>query len=195
MTNDPQHTTPETPGNGIELEGGTYEIIRGRLLKQAKDLRSRLDELNAARKAVFGSIDTALVATERITTDNNCIPRDMMPLGQNFVFGYNVHMGLKTETHIEDVLSVYRYQESDHTFHKINAEFLNDAAFAADFKNLYKYYREAQFTKFAHLGQNLYMVFRIGKSESDIKAFKWAMNGDALTYIDNRSDHEVRFPD
>ena len=63
MSQETENKTPETPGNGVELEGGTYEIIRGRLLKQAKDLRGRLDELNSARKAVFGSIDTALVAT------------------------------------------------------------------------------------------------------------------------------------
>lgn len=188
-------TDKENPGNGVELEGGTYEIIRGRLLKQSKELRSRLDQLNADRKAVFGSIDTTLVATERVTTENNCIPRDMVPFGQHFIFGYNVHIGLKTETAVADVLSMYRYQPTDHTFHKVPADFLQNEAFLSDFKNLYKYYRDTQFTKFARIGQFLYMVFRIGKSETDIKAFKWATDGGKLTYIDNRSDHEVGFPD
>ena len=53
----------------IQLEGGTYEIIRDRLLKQSDELRSRLDKLNDARKKVFGSIETELIATERITTE------------------------------------------------------------------------------------------------------------------------------
>lgn len=193
MANENPNSTPET--NQPELEGGTYEIIRDRLLKQSGELRTRLDALNEARKSVFGSIETALVATERVTTDNNCIPRDMVPLGKRFVFGYNVHMGLKTETAVTDVLSVYHYQPSDHSFHREEATFAKDEAFLADFKNLYKYYRDTQFTKFARIGNFLYMVFQIGKSETDIKAFKWAVKGEELSYIDNRSDHEVRFPD
>ena len=35
------------------LERGTYEIIKGRLSNAGKDLRSRLNNLNEARKEVF----------------------------------------------------------------------------------------------------------------------------------------------
>ena len=38
------------------LEGGTYEIIRGRLENQTQELRTRLDKLNETRKATFGAI-------------------------------------------------------------------------------------------------------------------------------------------
>ena len=40
-------------GEQTVLEGGTYEIIRSRLNAQAKELRERVDKLNAARKEVF----------------------------------------------------------------------------------------------------------------------------------------------
>ena len=40
------------------LDGGTYEIIQGRLQKQKTDLQKRLQELNEERKNVFGSIET-----------------------------------------------------------------------------------------------------------------------------------------
>ena len=38
------------------------------------------------------------------------------------------------------------------------------------------------------------MVFQTGKNVGDIKTFKWAIHEEQLTYIDNRSDHELRYP-
>jgi hypothetical protein len=179
----------------IKLEGGTYEIIRERLQKQGNELRDRLGKLNTARKDVFGSIDTKLVATERINTDNNCIARDIVPLGNNrFLFGYNVHIGLKTETHVKDVFSYYNYDSEKHEFHKQSASFLNHEQFKIDFANLYQYYRGTTFAKFAEIGQHVFMVFRVGKDASDIKTFKWAKKEGELIYLDNRSDHEFQFP-
>ena len=72
--------SPTTEGEA-QLEGGAYEIIRNRLRAQGQDLRSRLQQLNQSRKNVFGGIETSLTGTERITTDNNCNPRDMISLG------------------------------------------------------------------------------------------------------------------
>jgi hypothetical protein len=95
--------TPEQIPNAespIELEGGTYEIIRNRLASQGKDMRSRLAQLNEARRSVFGAIETKLIETARITTEHNCVPRDMTVVGRKLLFGYNIHFGLKTETHL-----------------------------------------------------------------------------------------------
>ena len=46
-------TTDQTPDSEpqVELEGGTYDIIRNRLTSQGKELRSRLAQLNDARRA------------------------------------------------------------------------------------------------------------------------------------------------
>jgi hypothetical protein len=104
---------PNAPGSkpDIQLEGGTYEIIRNRLNGHARELRSRLTQLNEARKEVFGAIETRLLNTERISTDHNCVPRDMVAIGNRFIFGYNVHLGLKTETDLADVFSVYEFRD------------------------------------------------------------------------------------
>jgi hypothetical protein len=90
------------------LDQGTYEILRARLASHGADLRARLDKLNTARQEVFGAIATSLLTTERLTTKNNCTPRDIIPIGGNrFLFGYNVHIGLRTETRLDDVFRVY----------------------------------------------------------------------------------------
>ncbi len=176
-----------------QLERGTYEIIRNRLLNHAEDLRSRVHELNELRRDVFGSIPTELVGTQRITTSNNCTAQDIVSVGSKFIFGYNVHMGLKSTTNLSDVFSVYEFAE-DGNFHALENDILQDANFQHDFDQLYKYYKDTRFAKFQVKGPHLYMVFQVGKSVDDIKAFKFLMNGDNLKYIDSRSDHEAAFP-
>ncbi|MFT2010866.1 DNA repair ATPase [Pontibacter sp. 13R65] len=184
-------TSPEA-AEVVQLEGGTYEILRNRLQKNGNELRALLEQLNQERKGVFGAIETALLTTERITTENNCVPMDMVPVGYCMVFGYNVHLGLKSEVELSDVFGVYTYE--GHSFHQQSLELLQHNQFVEDFKKLYKYYKNTQFVKFAVLGTHLFMVFRVGKGLNDIKTFKWLLQDDAIIYLDNRSDHEFVFP-
>jgi hypothetical protein len=175
-----------------QLEGGTYEILRSRLQKSGADLQARLEKLNTERKAVFGAIDTRLLGTGRITTSNNCVPWDMVPVGTKFLFGFNVIIGLKTETELADVFGVYNYANRE--FQALDLSLLENPQFLEEFRNLHRYYKNTQFVKFAVLGPHLYMVFRVGKTPNDIKTFKWLLKDDTITYLDNRSDHEYVFP-
>ena len=176
------------------LEGGTYEIIKQRLLKQAGELKNKVQQLDELRKSVFGSVPMALKKAERITTEHNCIPRDMIrAVGDTFIFGYNVQFGLKTSVQISDVFAIFDYK--DEAFHPLSLEPLKSGQFEQDFANLYKYYKETKFVKFSQIGPFLFMVFRVGKNVTDIKTFKWAIQNGELHYVDNRSDHEFVFPD
>ncbi|MEW6157664.1 MAG: DNA repair ATPase [Verrucomicrobiota bacterium] len=176
-----------------QLDQGTYEILRARLSSHASDLRVRLEQLNRARQDVFGSIPTLLLATERISTANNCIARDIVPIGQGrFLFGYNVHLGLRSETKLEDVFGVYRLE--GHHFRELPLDAVGDPQFAADFKNLYRYYKHAVFSRFALIGPALFMEFRVGKNVDDIKTFKWICQQEEFVYVGNRFDHEYGYP-
>jgi hypothetical protein len=178
--------------NAITLEGGTYEIIQNRLQNHKSDLVERLQVLNTDRKDIFGAVETKLIANDRINTENSCIARDIVSFGNICLFGYNVHFGLRSEIKLADVFSVYKFHEN--RFQLQDLTFINQEAFVTDFKNLYKYYRNTFFTKFLLTEQYLYMVFQIGEEISDIKAFKWLVKNKQITYIDNRSDHEYKFP-
>lgn len=178
--------------NNQALDGGTYEIIQSRLQKQKQDLQKKLQGLNENRKKVFGSIETKLVANNRINTENNCIARDIISINKFCIFGYNVHFGLRTEIKLDDVFSIYSYK--NHQFEPLPLDFIQDSTFTTDFTNLYKYYRNTIFSKFAVIGNYLYMVFQLSESATDIKTFKWLIKEDGLEYIDNRSDHEYKFP-
>ncbi|MGC6466636.1 MAG: DNA repair ATPase [Akkermansiaceae bacterium] len=180
-----------------QLEGGAYEVIRARLEKGGSDLQGRLTDLNAQRQEVFGTVETELVSTERVSTEHNCVPRDIIAIGYNrFIFGYNIQFGLKATTAIEDVFSVYDYDPESHSFSQADPSVVfSDTAFVDDFKYLFKYYREAVFVKFMVIGPHLFMAMRIGKAITDLKTFKWLLKGDGtLEYVGNRFDHEYQFP-
>ncbi|MGJ8683826.1 MAG: DNA repair ATPase [Nonlabens sp.] len=194
--------------NTTQLDSGTYEIIQSRLLKQKNDLQQRLSALNEERKKVFGSLETRLIANDRVNTENNCIARDIVTIGKYSIFGYNVHFGLRTEVHLGDVFSIYEFDRDGVDgdalrFRDLPAgrqeagnglDLITDPIFQTDFENLYKYYRNTIFTKFAIMGNYLHMVFQLSDSVTDIKTFKWLITDDGLQYVDNRSEHEYRYP-
>ncbi len=185
---------PEATNQETKLEGGAYEIIRQRLDNQGRDLQERLNQLNEARKGVFGTIEQDLIANNRITTENNCIPRDVVPIGSYFIFGYNVSIRMKSRTELKDVFSIYRYDNKAHTFQSESLKIIESKDFQERFDEMYKYYRETVFMRFAIMRGHLYMVFQIGQSSKDIKVFKWIINNDKLTYVDDRSAHEFTYP-
>lgn len=174
-----------------DMDSSTYEVIKNRLAKQGNDLKERVECLNTVRKEVFGSIETKLLSSERIITENNCIPRDMAPVDDCFIFGYNVNIGLKSKVELSDVFSIYKYKEC--TFQKQTIDLINDEQFLKDFDDLYKYYKNTFFAKFTILEPYFYMIFQTGKNATDIKAFKWLIEGEKLIYVDCRSEHEVKF--
>ncbi len=174
----------------MSLEAGTYEIIRNRLQEQSKILSDRLAALNVGRKAIFNTEQFALIANQRITTEHNGVARGIIALGEHCIFAYNVHFGLREEISLDDVFSIYHFQ--DIQFEPTTLDLIADPQFEADFKNLYKYYREAFFSKFYKTENYLYMIFQSSKNVADRKAFKWYIDGNRLQYIDDRSIHEVR---
>jgi MoxR-like ATPase len=175
-----------------QIRNGTYEILRSRLTHHGQDLRSRIEKLNQARKEVFGGVETRLLSSQRISTNNNCVPRDMVTIGDRVLFGYNVFVGLRAETTLEDVFALYQWK--DGTFAACSLEAIRDPQFMADFQNLYRYYRRTAFAKFSVIGNHLHMVFRVGHEVTDVKTFKWLIQGDTLHYVDARSEHEYVFP-
>lgn len=172
------------------LEAGTYEIIRNRLQQQSAELNKRLDQLNTARKQVFGAVEPQLLSNERINTNNYCVARDLFSLGQYCILGYNVHVGLRSGIRLQDVFSVYQLEET--SFRDAGLDLLQQEKFETDFQNLYRYYKDAFFVRFIRQGSYLFMTFQVSGNAGDIKAFKWLIKDQELEYIDARSEHEIK---
>ena len=131
-------------------EGGAYEVIRKRLLTQGKQLKQQTLALNTARLEEFGSSEMAVAARVRVRTENNCVARDIVQVGDLLLFGYNVFIGLKKETRIEDVFSLFRLtkakegEQYEMEQQPITDSFLTGTSFANDFaekkQRLFSYY-------------------------------------------------------
>ena len=115
----------------------------------------------------------------------------MAPVEEYFIFGYNVHIGLKSKVELSDVFSIYKYE--NRSFIKQSLQLINDKDFINDFDELYKYYKNTFFAKFTITDPYFYMIFQTGREPEDIEVFKWAIEGNKLIYVDSRSEHEVKF--
>ena len=180
-------------------EGGAYEVLRRRLGEQGARVREIAGALNEQRLAEFGDSRLEVVGRLRIQTENNCIGRDIVPVGGLLLFGYNVFMGLKTTTRVEDVFGLYRLVEGPDGFdvEPVDASggFLGDAAFVRDFNELYAYYKNARLLQLEVADGKLLAAFQIGERSSDVRVFRWAISPrDELAYLDARGERDLTFP-
>ena len=116
MTEVQQDNQQQTVLDNAVAEGGAYEILRKRLSSLGQELNQKTESLNQQRLAEFGKSDTSIISRIRIRTENNCIARDIVRFGDWLLFGYNVFIGLKKETKITDVFSLYQLAERDGSY-------------------------------------------------------------------------------
>ena len=181
-------------------EGGAYEIIRKRLLEQGHTLETRIRELNEARLEEFGTSEMSVIARVRVRTENNCIPRDIVQVGDYLLFGYNVFIGLKKETRVEDVFALFAARKTDDGYEMdeipLAKTFLSEQGFVNDFEELYRYYKHTKLIKLSINHGKLLAGFQIGERLDDIRVFRWSLSPDGkqVKYIDNRGERDIELP-
>ncbi len=179
-------------------QGGAYELIRKRLELQAANLDTMSVKLNDDRMAEFGNTSMGLLSRVRVRTENNCIARDIVQVNDYLLFGYNVFIGLKTETSVNDVFELYQLKKDNDTF-AIEAiaavgTFLDDDKFKKDFSELYSYYKNTHLSKLRTSHNRILAFFQIGENIDDIRVFRWAIEKDTISYIDDRGEREYKTP-
>ena len=122
----------------LVASSGSYELLKKRLSAHGEALRDKARALNAARVAEFGKSEQSLVLRTRARTQNNCVARDIVRIGDQLLFGYNVFIGLRKETSVSDVFGLYRLAAHDGEPElealPLAGSFLEDTRFASDFK-------------------------------------------------------------
>jgi ATPase involved in DNA repair/AAA domain (dynein-related subfamily) len=184
-----------------DLDAGTYEVLRARLAERAAELARRAEALNARRLEVFGSAELRLIGTERIRAEHNCVPRDIVSIGGQMLFGYNVFIGLKPSTTVDDVFSLYRFGRDGDAFRFDVAAsdelpgLLRHEQFVRDFTEMYRYYRETRLMQLRRMEDRLLAVFQTGAQASDIRVFRWRLGTSGeVSYIDDRGERDHTFP-
>ncbi|GIG69717.1 DNA repair ATPase [Phytomonospora endophytica] len=204
MTDPNTPAAPEAEAATDRLDAGTYEVLRARLADQAANLARRAEELNTRRLDVFGGTELTLLGTERIRTLNNCVPRDIVQVGGRMLFGYNVFIGLRPETTVDDVFSLHRFERDGDAFTFTAAEasgaaelpgLIADPQFQRDFAEMYRYYRQTHLTQLRRVEGRLLAVFQIGEKLADLRVLRWTVAADgSVSYLDNRGERDHVFP-
>ena len=181
-------------------EGGAYEVITKRLTEQGTALRACAAALNQARQQEFGSSEMAVIARVRVRTENNCSPRDIVQVGEHLLFGYNVFIGLKSETEVADVLALFKLQvqgdETDILPVPQADTFLDEPQFVKDFQELYRYYKQTRLLQLRVKDGKLLAAFQIGERLTDTRVFRWSISADGkvIRYSDNRGERDIQLP-
>src|SRR6187431_1898399 len=192
----------EPAGAPAALEGsGNYEVIRTRLLEKARELRHSAELLNQRRQQLFGGRELALLSTDRIRTENNCIPRDVASIGGQLLFGFQVFIGLKSETRIEDVFSLHRFQKTEQGYDlgavpfEGAGAFLADADFKKQFADVFRYEKDPRLLQLLRTDQRLLFVLQIGATLTDAKVFRFSIDAlERVKFIDARGEEDFAPP-
>ncbi|HYQ42796.1 MAG TPA: DNA repair ATPase [Polyangiaceae bacterium] len=188
----------QTVASETKLEGGSYDVIRRRLLDRAAELGKRCESLNAARSKLFGGRELALLATDRVRTENNCVPRDVVSVAGHLLFGFQVFIGLKSETKPSDALSTYRFERSGEGFDLSGTafdgplSFLANPDFSREFSDVFRYYKDARLLQLRRTDTRLLIVTQIGASTRDVKVFRFAIDAQSrVSYMDARGEEDA----
>ncbi|MGW0820249.1 DNA repair ATPase [Streptomyces sp. NPDC002845] len=176
------------------LDTGTYEVLRDRLTAQAAELARRAEALNDRRTEEFGSLRLELTGTERLRTEHNCVPRDIVSVGDALLFGHNVFLGRGPETAVGDVFALH-----DRDLNRLPEDavpgLLDDPAFVREFAALYRYYRQAHLLQLRRVDGKVLAVFQTGEKAGDIRVLRWALSDDGRArFLDARGDRDHVFP-
>ncbi len=185
-----------------EVDQANYDVVKARLDVQLGELQQRADALNAKRKGVFGGTELELLVSERLRTENNCIPRDATGVSGHLLVAYEVFLGLKAEMNVGDVLAVHKFvQQPDGTYdlaavaHEGAAAFLADPQFAKDLLETFRYMKGAKLSRLRKTETRLLVSVQVGSADKDIKVFRFAIDAQSnVTYMDSRGDEDNQPP-
>ena len=171
------------------------------MLERATELANKADALNNKRKARFGGGELTLTATERVRTENNCTPRDVVSVDGQLLFGFQVFIGLKTETRVQDVVSLFKFGKSDAGYDLSQQPFEGPGAFLAEdefdkqFRDAFRYYKDARLLQLRRTDTRLLMAVQIGATANDAKIFRFALDAKGrVSFMDARGEEDFKPP-
>lgn len=189
-------------GTGTRIDAGAYEVLRDRLAAQGGELGLRTEALNSRRVEAFGSTELRLTGTGQVRTPHASVPRDIVAVGDAFLFGHAVDTDTDTATAtgrgpeiaVSDVF-VLHDRALDPLPEDAVPGLLDDPAFVRELDALFRYYRGARLLRLRHLGGKLLAVFRTGEKAGDIRVLRWALRTDGTArFLDARGDRDHVFP-
>ncbi|MEU4092914.1 DNA repair ATPase [Streptomyces sp. NPDC026673] len=174
------------------VEAGTHEVLRGRLIAAAGELRSRAKELNTRRIETFGGGELRPTGSGHALTGRAGVPGDIVAVGGLLLLGLHAPGGGT----IEDVFSLHEATGFERVGSDAVPGLLDDPAFRRDLTEFHRYYRDARLDRLRVVDGTLLAVFRTGPAATDVRALRWRLGADGtVAYLDARGERDhVRPP-
>ena len=188
----------EGEGATDEIEQGAYDLLKTRLEGQAVELKKKVDALNQKRAELFGGRELTVLGTERIRTENNCLPVDITAVGDLLLLGYNVDL-VRADKTPSDLFALHRFEEQDQTFSfpplpkDDPRNFLADPKFTADFTDLVKYNKMLNVRMLRQQGSSILARLQTGENKTDRKVLEWLLTRDEGVQF-NGDKGEIVYP-
>lgn len=219
MDSDITGTVTAPRGGEGDVDAGAYEVLRRRLSAQAGELVRRAEALNVRRTEEFGSTGLRLLASEQVRTERASVPRDVVAVGGQLLFGFERGPGARGEAGVEDVLLVRDSGPQDDPtatgLPEANASgtglpdtattgagagqagtLLGGEDFRREFSSLHRYFRDARLLRLRRVDGRLLAVFRTGENAEDIRVLRWALGPDGSpgAFLDAQGERDHVFP-
>ncbi|UPT43346.1 MULTISPECIES: DNA repair ATPase [Streptomyces] len=208
MDSDITGTVTAPRGGEGDVDAGAYEVLRRRLSAQAGELVRRAEALNVRRTEEFGSTGLRLLASEQVRTERASVPRDLVAVGRQLLFGFERGPGARGEAGVEDVLLVRDSGPEDNATGTGQPDgttatgqpddapgtglpddspgadpgqantLLGGEDFRREFSSLHRYFRDARLLRLRRVDGRLLAVFRTGENAEDIRVLRWALGPD-----------------
>lgn len=164
--------------NLAQQEKNSLALIQKRMESNNQSLHSVSELLNKERTEAFKKVDLRLATTLSINSQINSLPADIVNINGSLLVGYKIKKTSVQKTEISDVFTFSKIQNSDIDSFALTEtnpleSILFEEKFMSEFARLYQYYKDAQFHQFIKDANSLLIVFRIGSTEEDIKAYRW----------------------
>lgn len=195
MDSDITATVTAPRGGEGDVDAGAYEVLRRRLSAQAGELVRRAEALNVRRTEEFGSTGLRLLASEQVRTERASVPRDLVAVGGQLLFGFEWGPGARGEAGVEDVLLV-RDSAPEDDGPAAMSTLLDDDGFRREFSSLHRYFRDARLLRLRRVDGRLLAVFRTGENAEDIRVLRWALGPDGSpgAFLDAQGERDHVFP-
>lgn len=170
-------------------DGGSFSVIRNRLLASAGDFRDSIASLDAQRRDEFGGVSLDILTNVNLLTHSLCKPVDIAKVGDLLVFGFDSDIGMKSRLEVEDVLAAYELKENEaggFEVHEVSLAntFLASPEFTKVFEKHTKYNRNFRLRQLFVENDVLYMVASIDPQGKEFAHFTFVNGSEGFKYED-----------
>ncbi|MEU5060228.1 MULTISPECIES: DNA repair ATPase [unclassified Streptomyces] len=176
------------------LDAGTYEVLRDRLARQARQLAESATELNSRRVAAFGSTELTLAGTGSLRTDAPRLARDVVAVGDVLLVGLRDPLGTAADVAVGDLFALHG-RDLERLPDDAVPDLLDDPAFVREFSALFRYYRHSRLLQLRLIEGKLLAVFQTGENVADIRVLRWELDDrGGVRFLDARGDRDDVLP-